>query len=143
MHRKSLALAAILFAVLALNLETTLVNNALPSLIRELHATTAQLQWIVDAFNLTFAAFLLTAGSLADRWSRKRALIGGLAVFGVAAVIGGQMSSPDALIAMRAVMGIGAAFPFPPTLSLLTNIFTERHERAKVCLLYTSDAADE
>lgn len=132
MRSKQLALAAILFAVLALNLETTLVNNALPALVRELHASTSQLQWVVDAFNLTFAAFLLTAGSIADRFGRKRALLLGLFVFGLSAVLGGAMSNPTALIVLRACMGVGAAFAFPPTLSILTNIFVERKERAAV-----------
>lgn len=136
MKTKQLALVSILVAVLALNLETTLVNNALPALVRELHATTSQLQWVVDAFNLTFAALLLTAGSLADRIGRKRMLVAGLFVFGAAAVIGGEVSSPAALIALRAVMGIGAAFAFPPTLSILTNLFTERKERAQVIGLW-------
>src|SRR5438445_743067 len=82
---------------------------AMPRLVRELHASDTQLQWIVDAFNLFFAATVLAAGSLSDRFGRKGMLLAGLAVFGLASLFGGLLNSPDQLIAARAVMGIGAA----------------------------------
>jgi EmrB/QacA subfamily drug resistance transporter len=113
-----------------INLDTTLVNVALPTLTRELGATTAQLQWVVDAYNLVFAALLLTSGSLSDRFGRKGMLMAGLAVFGLASFAGGYATSPGGLIAARAVMGLGAALTFPATLSLLTGVFTGRKERA-------------
>src|SRR3974377_1122032 len=128
MRSKPMALAALLLASFAINLDTTIVNVALPTLVRELHATTSQLQWVVDAYNLVFAALLLTAGSLSDRLGRKGMLLAGLAVFGAASFVGGLTTTPDRLIAARAVMGLGAAMIFPATLSLIANIFTERRE---------------
>ena len=140
---KPLVLISLLMAAFVINLDTTLVNNALPTLTRELGATNSQLQWVVDAYNLVFAALLLTSGSISDRFGRKGMLMAGLAVFGVASFVGGFGTSPGELIAARAVMGMGAAMTFPATLSLLTNVFTERKERALAIGLWgaTSGAA--
>jgi EmrB/QacA subfamily drug resistance transporter len=136
MRSKPLILAALLLAAFLVNLDTTLVNVALPALTRELHATTTQLQWVVDAYNLVFAALLLTFGSLSDRFGRKGMLLAGLAVVGAASLAGGFTTSAAQLIAARAVMGLGAAMAFPATLSLLTNVFTERRERARAIGLW-------
>jgi EmrB/QacA subfamily drug resistance transporter len=130
MKTKPLILIALLLAALAINLDTTIVNVALPTLVRQLHASTSQLQWVVDAFSLLFAASVLAAGSLSDRFGRKGMLLAGLSVFGAASVAGGLTDTPEALIAARAVMGVGAAMVFPSTLSMLTNVFSERRERA-------------
>jgi EmrB/QacA subfamily drug resistance transporter len=130
MNRKPLILVSLLLAAFVINLDTTIVNVALPSLVRQLHATTSQLQWVVDAFNLFFAGSVLAAGSLSDRLGRKGMLLAGLVVFGLASLAGGLMASTGQLIAARAVMGVGAAMVFPATLSLLTNVFTEPGERA-------------
>ncbi len=130
MNRKSLILTSLLLAAFAINLDTTIVNVALPSLVRQLHASTSQLQWVVDAFNLVFAGSVLAFGSLSYRFGRKGMLMAGLSVFGLASLAGGLTDSPGQLIAARAVMGVGAAMVFPSTLSLLTNAFTERRERA-------------
>ena len=140
MRSKPMILAALLLAAFAVNLDTTLVNVALPSLVRELHATTTQLQWVVDAYNLVFAALLLTFGSLSDRLGRKGMLLAGLAVFGTASVAGGFTTSPGQLIAVRAVMGLGAAMTFPATLSLISNVFTGRAERARAIGLWGASA---
>src|ERR1700689_1809620 len=126
MRSKPLILAALLLAAFLVNLDTTLVNVALPALTRDLHATTTQLQWVIDAYNLVFAALLLTCGSLSDRFGRKGMLVSGLAVVGAASLAGGFTTTAAQLIAARAVMGLGAAMTFPATLSLLTNVFTER-----------------
>ncbi|HYZ80923.1 MAG TPA: MFS transporter [Solirubrobacteraceae bacterium] len=136
MRSKPLILVALLLAAFAINLDTTIVNVALPSLVRELHASNAQLQWVVDAYNLLFAASVLAAGSLSDRFGRKGMLLAGLAVFGASSVVGGLMGSPGQLIAARAVMGIGSAMVFPSTLSLIANVFTERGERAQAIGLW-------
>src|SRR4030081_1321180 len=140
MRSKPMILVALLLAAFLVNLDTTLVNVALPALTRDLHATTTQLQWVVDAYNLVFAALLLTFGSLSDRYGRKRMLLAGLAVFGIASVAGGFTTSPAQLIAARSVMGLGAAMTFPATLSLLTNVFTERQERARAIGLWGAGA---
>jgi EmrB/QacA subfamily drug resistance transporter len=136
MRSKPLILAALLLAAFLVNLDTTLVNVALPAMVRQLHATTTQLQWVVDAYNLVFAALLLTFGSLSDRFGRKGMLLAGLAVVGTASLAGGFTTSAAQLIAARAVMGLGAAMTFPATLSLISNVFTERRERARAIGLW-------
>ncbi len=136
MKRKPLILLSLLLAAFVINLDTTIVNVALPSLVRQLHASDSQLQWVVDAFNLLFAGSVLAVGSLSDRFGRKGMLLAGLTVFGLASLAGGLMDNPGALIAARAVMGLGAAMVFPSTLSLLTNVFTERGERARAIGLW-------
>src|ERR1700757_934095 len=110
--RKPLILGSLLLAAFVINLDTTIVNVALPTLVRELHASNSQLQWVVDAFNLVFAGAVLAAGGLADRFGRRGMLLAGLSVFGLASVAGGLTNTPDQLIVARAVMGLGAAMVF-------------------------------
>src|SRR5579864_5208088 len=136
MRSKPMILAVLLLAAFLVNLDTTLVNVALPAMVRQLHATTTQLQWVVDSYNLVFAALLLTFGSLSDRFGRKGMLMAGLAVVGTASLIGGFTTDPAQLIAARSVMGLGAAMTFPATLSLISNVFTERRERARAIGLW-------
>jgi EmrB/QacA subfamily drug resistance transporter len=130
MRRKPVILISLLLAAFVINVDTTIVNVALPTLVRDLHASNSQLLWVVDAFNLLFAGSVLAMGSLSDRFGRKGMLLAGLSVFGLASLAGGLTGSAGALIAARAVMGVGAAMVFPSTLSLMTNVFTERRERA-------------
>jgi EmrB/QacA subfamily drug resistance transporter len=130
MRGKGLILVTLCLAALIINLDTTIVNVALPALVRQTGATTTDLQWVVDAYNLTFGALVLAAGSLADRLGRKGMLLAGLGVFGASSLAGSFATSSGQLITARAVMGLGAAMMFPSTLSLLTNVFTERRERA-------------
>src|SRR2546430_2844418 len=129
-RNKPLILTSLLLAAFVINLDTSIVNVALPTLVRELHASTSLLQWIVDAYTLVFASLLLAAGSLSDRVGRKGILLAGLGVFGIASVAGGLTTTPDQLIVARCVMGLGAAMIFPATLALISNVFTERSERA-------------
>ena len=136
----ALGLTALLVASFLINLETTAVNVALPALVRDLGSTTTQLQWVVDAYSLAFAAVLLTAGSLSDRFGRKGMLQSGLVVFGAASVVGGLMTTSDSLVAARAVMGLGAAMTFPSTLSLIRNLFTDRVARSKAIGLWGATA---
>ncbi|HTU78262.1 MAG TPA: MFS transporter [Solirubrobacteraceae bacterium] len=136
MQRKPLILISLLLAAFAINLDTTIVNVALPSLVRQLHASNSQLQWVVDAFNLLFAGSVLAAGSLSDRFGRKGMMLAGLSVFGLGSLTGGLMHDTGQLIAARAVMGVGAAMVFPSTLSLISNVFTERSERARAIGLW-------
>ncbi len=111
-------------------MDVTIVNVALPTLVRSLGASTTQLQWVVDAYSLVFAALVLAAGSLSDRLGRKGILLIGLAVFAAGSLAGAFSGTIAELIASRAFMGLGAALMFPSTLSLLVNVFTERGERA-------------
>jgi EmrB/QacA subfamily drug resistance transporter len=131
-----LVLLALCSAALIINIDVTIVNVTLPSLVRELGATTTNLQWVVDAYTLVFAALILAAGSLSDRLGRKGVLLAGLALFGVGTLAGSFANTPQQLIAARTVMGLGAAAIFPSTLSLIANIFTERKERAKAIGLW-------
>jgi EmrB/QacA subfamily drug resistance transporter len=130
-RRRRLVLLTLCLAAFTINLDTTIVNVTLPTLVRELNASTRQLQWIVDSYNLVFAALVLAAGSISDRVGRKGALLTGLGIFGAGSLLGSRASSPGELIAIRGVIGLGAAVIFPATLSILTNVFTERSERAK------------
>lgn len=125
------ALAVLCAAVFIINVDSTIVNIALPALVRQLGASTRDLQWVVDAYNLTFAALVLAAGSLGDRYGRKGALVAGLAIFGIATSIGGLVNSSQSLLVVRASMGVGAALIFPATLSIISNLYTGRTERAK------------
>src|SRR5215472_11607810 len=135
-----LILAGLCLAAFIISLDTTIVNVALPSLVRELGATTTGLQWVVDAYNLAFAALVLAAGGLSDRLGRKGMLLAGLAVFGASSWAGSFATTVGQLIAARAVMGLGAAMMFPSTLSLLTNVFTERRARAVAIGLWGASA---
>ncbi|MGN6245756.1 MAG: MFS transporter [Motilibacteraceae bacterium] len=130
MPRKYGTLAAVCLAVLAINLDTTIVNVALPHLSRDLDAGTSALQWIVDGYNLAFAALVLAAGSLSDRFGRRPALVVGLLGFAVASAVGASLHSAAQLVAARAVMGMFAALVFPTTLSVISNTFRDRRERA-------------
>ena len=129
--KKLAILATVCLAVFAINLDTTIVNVALPDLARQLHASTKDLQWIVDGYNLAFAALVLTAGSLGDRFGRRPALLTGLLAFAAASGVGALMTSAGALIAIRFVMGAAAALIFPTTLSIITNTYPDRKERAQ------------
>src|ERR1051326_6349034 len=104
-----LALAALSFSILVISLDLTVLNVALPTLVGALGATTSQLQWMVDAYTLLYAGLLLTAGSLGDRFGRKRALIAGMIVFGAGSVWTAYSGSANMLIASRALMGMGDA----------------------------------
>src|SRR3974377_1799936 len=107
MRSKPMILAALLLAAFLVNLDTTLVNVALPAMVRQLHATTTQLQWVVDAYNLVFAALLLTFGSLSDRFGRKGMLLAGLTVVGAASLAGGVPPSPAEADQARGGEGAG------------------------------------
>jgi EmrB/QacA subfamily drug resistance transporter len=129
-RRRALVLATVCLAAFAINLDTTIVNVALPDLGRQLGATTRDLQWIVDGYNLAFAALVLTAGSLGDRFGRRPALLVGLAGFALSSAVGAMVGSATALVAVRFVMGASAAVIFPTTLSIIANAFPDRRERA-------------
>jgi EmrB/QacA subfamily drug resistance transporter len=123
-------LLAVYIAALAITVDVTIVNVALPSLATELGAGTRALQWIVDGYNLSFAALVLAAGSLSDRYGRRPALILGLLGFAGSSAAGALVHSTGALIAARFGMGVFAAFIFPTTLSVIANTFPGRRQRA-------------
>ncbi|HEV7864557.1 MAG TPA: MFS transporter [Acidimicrobiia bacterium] len=117
-------------SLVVIGVDNTILNVALPSIVRELRAQGSALQWIIDAYTIVFAGLLLTAGSLGDRFGRKRALTFGLVLFAAFSALASQADSATGLIVCRGLMGIGGAFIYPTTLSILTNVFTGR-ERAR------------
>lgn len=127
-------------ALALISLDNTIVNVALPTLQEELGASTAELQWVVDAYSVLFAGMLLLAGSLGDRFGRRRTLIIGLVIFGAGSLAAGFATSADLLIVCRAIMGIGGAFIMPSTLSILVQVFTEPRERAQAIGIWAAVA---
>jgi EmrB/QacA subfamily drug resistance transporter len=133
--RRWWALAVMCVSLLVITLDNTILNVALPALVRDLHASTSQLQWIVDGYTLVFAGLLLTTGSLGDRFGRRGALSIGLMMFCVGSIMSAFAGSATQLLFTRAFMGIGAALIMPATLSILTNVFPP-HERAKAIAIW-------
>src|SRR6266851_10091592 len=125
------ALAALAVSGLVIGLDSTVLITALPTLSSKLGATMADLQWIAAAYTLALGGLLLPGGVLGDRYGRKRLLLVGLAVFGISSVIASQVTTAPGLIAMRALMGVGAALILPLSLSILPSMFTaEERPRA-------------
>ena len=138
--RRWLVLGVMCLSLLLIVMDNTIVNVALPTLQRELDASTTQLQWVVDAYILVFAGLLLTMGSLGDRFGRRGALAIGLAVMGTGSILSAFANGADQLIATRALMGAGGAMIMPATLSIITNVFTERRERAQAIAIWSATA---
>lgn len=128
--RRWWVLAVLCVSILLVVVDNTIVNVALPTLSQELDASTTELQWIVDAYTLVFAALLLAFGHFGDRFGRKGALQVGLVIFGAMSVLAALSTTSSQLIGARALMGVGAALVFPATLAILVNVFTDRRERA-------------
>ncbi len=118
-------------AVLIVNLDNTILNVALPTLVLQLHAGTEELQWIVDAYALVFGGVMLTCGSVADHIGRRKLFVIGLAVFGAGSLGAASAAGVYPLIAWRAVMGAGAAATIPSGLSIVNNLFRHPAERAR------------
>jgi MFS family permease len=134
------ALGVLCTSLLVIVVDNTIVNVALPTLVRELDADVSELQWVVDAYTLVFAGLLLPAGALGDRYGRRRTLLAGLVVFGAGSTAAAYAGGVDLLIACRAVMGAGAAFIMPATLSLLITVFPDERERATAVGLWAATA---
>src|SRR6516165_9390425 len=131
-------LGVLCLSLLLIVVDASIVNVAMPTLVRSLHASTTSLQWVADAYTLAMAGLLLGLGSLGDRIGRQRTLAGGLAVFGVGSVLAGMSATATELIVCRAIMGVGAAAIMPATLSILTNVFTDSGERAKAIAIWSA-----
>ncbi len=134
--RRRLALAVLCVSLLIVTLDNTILNVALPTLVRDLHATSTELQWVVDAYVMVFAGLLLVAGSLADRIGRKRTFLAGLAAFAAGSAWAAFSGSIHVLIAARASMGIGGALIMPSTLAIITDMFREPGERRQAIGLW-------
>jgi EmrB/QacA subfamily drug resistance transporter len=138
-HQRWWILGVLCLSLLVIIVDNSILNVAIPTLVRDLGATNSQLQWIVDSYTLVFAGLLLTAGSLGDRFGRRGALQLGMAIFGLGSVASAMVDTPNQLIATRAVMGIGGALIMPATLSIITNVFPPE-ERAKAISLWAAIA---
>jgi len=139
-HRRWAILATMCLSLVLIVATVSSVNVAIPALAgSELRPSDTQILWIVDAYALVFAALLLPAGALGDRFGRKGALLIGLVIFAVASAVCAFMTNANALIACRAIMGIGAALIMPSTLSLLQSCFPRR-ERAKAIAMWAGFA---
>ncbi len=136
-HRWS-ALAVLCVSLLIVTLDNTVLNVALPTLAGKLHASTSDLQWMVDAYVLSFAGLMLVSGSLADRIGRKRTFLAGLAVFAACSTWAAYSGAVGLLIAARAAMGIGAALIMPATLAIITSTFTAARERQRAIGLWAA-----
>lgn len=139
-RRRYLALIVICAAELLVVLDNTVVNVALPSMGLQLRAEMSGLQWVVDAYTLTFAGLLLAFGHLGDRYGRKKIMVVGLAGIAVMSVGGAVAADLGQVIAARAAMGVCAAAVFPATLALIINIFTDAKERALAIAAWTAMA---
>src|SRR5438270_10827548 len=108
--RRWWTLSVLCLSLLMVVVGNTALNVAIPTLVRDIHATDTQLQWIVDAYSLVFAGLLLTCGALGDRFGRKGALTIGLGIFGMGSFLAGISDTPNQLTVCRAIMGLGGAF---------------------------------
>jgi EmrB/QacA subfamily drug resistance transporter len=138
--RRWTALALLAIADFVVILDATIVNVALPSIGRSLHASTSGLSWVVSAYILAFGGLLMLGGRLADLFGRRRLFIGGLILFGLASLAGGLSSSIGELIAFRALQGVGAAMLAPAARSIVVTLFEEGPERSKALGIWAAVA---
>jgi EmrB/QacA subfamily drug resistance transporter len=124
-------LAVLCLSLTVISIDNTILNVALPSIVRSLDARGSQLQLLIDGYTIVFACLLLTAGSLGDKLGRKGILTAGLALFGLFSGLAAFSTSATMLIGARALMGIGGACIYPSTLSILTNTFHDNKERGR------------
>jgi EmrB/QacA subfamily drug resistance transporter len=135
------ALGALAVAMLTIGLDTTVLTVAVPTLAVDLDASTAQLQWFASAYTLVLAAVLLPAGSLGDRFGRKRFLLGALLLFGAASVWCAYAGTADLLIAARAALGLGAAIMMPLSMAVLPVLFPDSRERGRALTIWVTSTA--
>src|SRR5580704_6359854 len=137
--RRRMILLVLCLSLLVVVIDSTVLNTALPTLARKLPAGTSALQWITDAYTLCFAALLIPAGALGDRFGRRRSLVGGLIVYALGSLAAAFAIGAHVLIADRVIMGLGAAFVMPSTLSILNSVFP-RNERAQAIAAWSAVA---
>ncbi|WP_017571440.1 MFS transporter, partial [Nocardiopsis halotolerans] len=132
------ALGVLVLPVLFASMDISILYMAIPAVTADLTPSADQLLWILDAYGFLLAGLLVTAGNLGDRIGRRRLLMVGAAVFGAASLMAALSPTPEALIAARALMGVGGATLMPSTLSLIRNLFTDRVERTRAIGLWTA-----
>jgi EmrB/QacA subfamily drug resistance transporter len=133
-------LSILCVTLLLISLDLTILNVALPSIVRGLHATSSQLQWLIDAYAIAFAGLLLSLGALGDRAGRKWVFLAGLVTFATGSAVSAFSGSVGLLIFGRIVMGVGAAALMPCTLSILTNVFTTDRDRGRAIGIWAATA---
>ncbi|CAB4881364.1 unannotated protein [freshwater metagenome] len=134
--RRWWVLAVLCLSMTIIVMDNTILNVAIPSLIRDLDATNSQVQWIIDSYTIVFAGLLLTTGSLSDRFGRKGALQVGILMFMAGSISSALSTSSTQLILTRAFMGIGGALIMPSTLSILTDVFRDAKERGRAIAVW-------
>lgn len=138
--RRWLALATLTFSLLAITTDMTILNVAIPQMSADLQPTASQQLWIIDAYSLVMAGLLISMSSIADRWGRKRMLMTGYVLIALASVLVLLAETPGMVIALRVLLGIGAAMVMPSTLSLLRVTFTDTRERATALAIWAAVA---
>src|ERR1700761_1117885 len=146
MHRQSprsprLALLAASLGFVIICLDVTVVNVALGRIQETLSVSSTELEWVLNAYTLAFAALLLSAGALGDRLGARRVFVGGFAIFTLASVACGFAPGALTLVAARTVQGVGAALCVPSSLSLLSAAFPDPQARAKAVSIWAGTAA--
>jgi EmrB/QacA subfamily drug resistance transporter len=135
-ERRWMILGVLCISLLIIVIDNTILNVAIPSLIRDLDASNSQIQWIIDSYVIVFAGLLLTTGSMSDRFGRKGALQAGLVLFALGSIASASVDTANQLIFTRAFMGIGGALIMPSTLSILTNVFRDPKERGRAIAIW-------
>ncbi|MET8162644.1 MFS transporter [Streptomyces sp. NPDC005329] len=130
-RRRLLVLAICCMSLLIVSLDVTVLNVALPAMQRDLHASTAGLQWTIDAYTLVLAVLLMLAGSTADRIGRKKVFMAGLVVFTIGSLLCSLAPNLELLVAARMVQAVGGSMLNPVAMSIITNTFTDPRERAR------------
>ena len=137
--RRRWASAAVLsVSLLVVVVDMTILNIALPDLAADLRPSADQQLWIIDIYSLVLAGLLLSMSSLGDRWGRKRMLLLGFTMFGAASALALVATTPEIVIGVRALLGVGGAMIMPTTLSLLRSVFTDPSERATALGLWAA-----
>ncbi|MFJ2586203.1 MFS transporter [Streptomyces sp. NPDC087538] len=134
-------LVVLCLSLLLVALDSTVLHVAVPAVTEDLNPSAVGLLWIVDAYPLVCASLLILFGTLGDRVGRRRVLLLGYALFGVASAVAAMAGSPAVLIAARALLGVGGAMIMPATLSILRQVFPDRRERAVAIGIWTAVAA--
>jgi EmrB/QacA subfamily drug resistance transporter len=133
-------LGVLVLALLVTSIDHTIINVAMPRLVGDLGASSAQLEWIVASYTVVFAGLLLAAGTMGDRFGRRHALLAGLVAFLTGSVVAATAASANVLIVGRGVMGLGGALIMPTTLSILVNVFGDPRERATAIAAWTASS---
>lgn len=137
-RRRWAAVAVLTASLLVITMDMTILNIALPEMAAELHPTSDQQLWIIDVYSLVLAGLLVSFAAIADRWGRKRMLLLGYSIFGAASLLVLLAGSAEAVIAIRALLGVGGAMIMPITLSLIRVIFTDPKERATALSIWAA-----